>query len=87
MRPKPAPKLPPRLMRCAELVAEGFTEHQIARRMGIKHMTVHAYMHLIYVHLKLQSWGNPRVRLTNWVRNQQPRPSASSALHTPATHR
>jgi DNA-binding NarL/FixJ family response regulator len=54
-------------MQCARLVAEGLTERQIGRRMGISHETVGAYVNLIYVRLRLQSWGNPRVRLARWV--------------------
>ena len=62
-------------MRCAELVAAGFTEREIARRMGITPGTVHAYENLLYFHLNLQTWGNPRVRLTNWVRDRSPAPA------------
>lgn len=62
--------LPPRLMECAELVAKGHTEREIARRMGISVHTVHAYEHLLYFRLRLQGWGHPRVRLANWVRQR-----------------
>lgn len=66
MRRKPG-ILPPRQMQCATLAARGHDDLGIARHMGVAHHSVRAYLNLIYRRLGLQDWGNPRVRLANWV--------------------
>ena len=54
-------------MLLAKLIAEGYTGEEISLQMGITRNTVKAYTVRVYRKLHLGAWGNPRVRLANWV--------------------
>ena len=63
-------ELTPREWTYAHLVASGLSCKEIAAAMGISDAGAKAHGIRIYEKLGLNTWGNPRVRLTLWVRDR-----------------
>lgn len=56
-------ELYPRLREAAILLGQGFSNKEIAVKMGIAEVTLKRYLIITYEFYKLQDWGNSRVRL------------------------
>ena len=58
--------LTPRQLRVAELVSQGFTDKQIARRLGCTVSTVKYHLAEVNKHVPQGEGQNARVRLALW---------------------
>lgn len=72
MTVKSAPGVPltPRERQVGELVAEGLSSRQIARRLYVSERTVHAHLRSIYTKTGTGGPGTRRVRLVVWLQNE-----------------
>lgn len=64
-------KLSPRRRQLVELVADGYSNPEIAERMGITEGSCKAMLSVVYKRLGLQGWGNARVRLAQALDEQR----------------
>ena len=58
-------------VRLLRLVADGETNKVIAHQFGSTEAAVKQSLHRVYRKLRLNSAGNPRVRITRWVSDHQ----------------
>ena len=60
------PRLTPRLLEVAELVADGCTDKQIAARLGIGYNTARIHVAAIAFRLQIPGGANTRVLIARW---------------------